>query len=179
MEANQLRGLPFFCNLYLIIVYMEFNTYTLSVRGFFKKYFEIYTNEQLLYVAKSTSLFNKNFVLFDTDDNELFRIKQKLGFFNMKYIVIKDGYEIAQVVKSAFDKKLICQGDMDEFFVEGNFFNTEYDIYHNDEEVGKVSRKLLRLKKSYGIAVDAEVDQLSVLCLCVILAIINVMRQKS
>lgn len=157
---------------------MEFNTYTLSVRGVFKKYFEIYSDDHLLYVAKSTSIFNKNFILRDTYDHEILRIKQKIGFFKMTYIIIEDGYEIAKVVKSALDKKLICEGDMSDFTVEGNFLNTQYDIYEDQEQVAKVSRKLFKLKKSYGIAIDAEVDQIAVLSLCIILAIVNVMRQK-
>ena len=139
----------------------------------------IYSDDQLLYIARSTSIFNKNFVVRDTYGHELLTIKQKIGFFKMKYIIIENGYEIALVTKPALDKKFVCEGDMSSFSVEGNFLNTQYDIFENHDQVAKVSRKLFKMKKSYGIAVDAEVDQISVLCLCIILAIVNVMRQKS
>ena len=157
---------------------MEFNTYTISVRGIFKNRFEIYQNDRLVYKAKSTSIFKNKFILLDEYDQEILRIKQKLGFFKLYYLILEDGYEIAKVEKATLENQLSCHGDFDCYTVKGNFMHTQYDIFQHGEQIGKVSRKLLRMKKSYGIAIQADVDQIEVLSLCLILAIINVVRQS-
>ena len=158
---------------------MDFNTYTISVRGIFKNRLEVYQDDVLIYLAKSTSIFKNQYVVFDEQDQEVLRIKQKIGFFKLKYLLIENGYEFGQIVKSSLENQLQCYGDMQAYSVKGNFLHTQYDIFLEDEQVGKVSRKIFRMKKSYGIAVQADVDELEVISLCLVLAIINVIRQSS
>ena len=160
---------------------MEFSIYTISVKGLFSKYYEIHQDDHLVYRVKKPSLFAFGERVFTRPGGaEVLKIKRDVSLFILKFkFTVTEGEDhIATIEKDNLDNFYNSSSIYGHFTVQGNFFNNEYTIFHNSEEIAKISRKRFRSAKKYGIAIIEGFDELYILSLVIAISIVNANRKK-
>jgi len=62
---------------------MEFAVYTISVKGFFNKHYEIYKDDELVYWVKKPSFWAfRELNFLDTSGQEVLKVYRNTSFFN-------------------------------------------------------------------------------------------------
>jgi len=160
---------------------MEFAIYTISVKGFFSKHYEIYKDERLIYRVKKPSFFSFREMYFhDTGGNEILKIYRHASLFLIKYkfVISQEGNSIATVEKAAFDNFYNSTSIYGNHTIQGDFFNSEYTVFDDDDEIAKISRKRFRSNHKYGIAIIKGNNELYILAMVIAISIVNGNRKN-
>lgn len=160
---------------------MEFAIYTISVKGFFSKHYEIYQDERLVYRVKKPSFFSFGEMYFhDTRGNEVLKIKRHTSLFllKFKFEISQEGVSVATVEKDTFNNFYNSTSIYGNHTIQGDFFNSEYTVFDDNDEIAKISRKRFRSNHKYGIAIIKGNDELYILAMVIAISIVNANRKK-
>lgn len=154
---------------------MEFAVYTISIKGFFSKYYEIYRDNELVYRVQKPSFFafrEMNFT--DPGGNEILKVQRKFSLFviNYKFVISQGDKYIATVEKEALDNFYNSSSIYGRHTIQGNFFSSEFTIFNDEGEIAKISRKRFRSKHKYGVAIIKGNNELYVLALVIAISIV-------
>ncbi|NNF36976.1 MAG: hypothetical protein HKN68_22930 [Saprospiraceae bacterium] len=132
---------------------------TVSKSGFFRKHYEFYENEKLLYTAES-KFWLQGYKVFAVLGNQIMDITRPFNLFKTIIKVKAGEKELATLTKKfTFIKSEIdIETSIGNFYLEGNAWDTDFTIMKEHEEVAKISRKTFRSKNKYGIAVRDDID---------------------
>jgi uncharacterized protein YxjI len=157
---------------------MEFAVYTISVKGFFSKYYEIHRDDQLVYMVKKPSFFAfSEMIFFDLGGNEIQRIKKDFAFFQSKFTFTQEDQYVATFERDIIENFYNSSSIFGRHTVQGNFFSSEYTVFDKDGEIAKISRKRMRSNKKYGIAIIKGNDELYILAMVIAIAMV-ISRKK-
>lgn len=158
---------------------MEYNIFTISVDGFFKKTYIVHKNDKLLYTARPRGFFSQSYHLYNTQDQLVLDINYKFNPFNLRVEIIDSDGLAGTIKKKTFANTFIIESYNGDYRIEGNFWSTNFDVFHNENQIAKVSRKKFTNNKAYGMAVIEGVDEDFVVSLLLSTIIIREVRKKS
>lgn len=120
--------------------------------------------QQLLSVGKKLRI-------FDLAGNELCFIKQKLFRFMPEYNIYIADRLVANIKKKfAFLKNdFVITNPDSQFYVKGDIWAREFEIYRDDILVAQISKAFLRLTDTYGADIDDKIDQLPILAIAIVI----------
>lgn len=159
---------------------MEFDLYNISEKGSFSRVFELYENETLVLKTKKNSIFTYSDIdILDAFGQKIFSVSKPFEFFKNTYKVWSYQNVIATISKSALKREIeMTTKEEGDFRIDSDLFKTEFIIYKNEMEIGKVSRKRFRRKNKYGIVINKKFNSKLVLTMIIILALSNYLRKK-
>ena len=121
------------------------------------------------YVEGEIFTFGKKLHLYDLCGNELAYIEQKLFSFLPKYYITKQGCNVAEVVKEfTFFRHEYSVNGLG-WTVHGDFFAHEYEITDGGATVASVSKEWFTLGDAYEIRFGANVDEITVLSVLLVI----------
>jgi len=133
---------------------MEFNKYTISKIGFFRKSFEINQSDTLKYKVSTPGWFGYKHLIFrDIKEKEVLVIKRNRSLFNRTIELTATGGLRGELTTTLFLKTHKLKTDVATYTAESNWLKDEYTIYLGDDDIAKVSRKFFSDNKQYGIAI--------------------------
>lgn len=160
---------------------MDFAIYTISLKGFFYKYYEIHQDDILVYRVQKPSFFNFNEMYFtDPGGNEVLNITRHNALFQIgyKFVVSNKGKPIATIEKNSMDNFYESSSIYGNHTIQGDFFNSEYTVFDKGGEIAKISRKRFRSNKKYGIAIIKGNNELYILAMIIAISIVNSRGKK-
>lgn len=158
---------------------MDFAIYTISIKGFISKYYEIYLNDQLVYTVKRPSFFAfGEMVFYDLDGFEVLHIYKPLSFLKHKFEILMGGEIIGTFVKETIENFYTSKGINGVHTIQGDFLNSEYTVFDGEGEIAKISRKRFRSNKKYGIAIIKGHDELYILALVIAISMVNNRKKR-
>lgn len=121
------------------------------------------------YVHGKAFTMGKKLHLCDLAGNELLFIRQKLFTFFPKYHILKNGVEVAEVVKnfSFFRPKYTIHGL--DWSVQGDFFDHTYEIRCGSHTVASVSKRWFTLGDAYELDIDPTTDPITALAVVLVI----------
>lgn len=115
----------------------------------------------------------KKLHIYDTAENELGFIHQKLLALMPRYFFEQNGTQVAEVNKkiALFRQKYIItpQG----WEVDGNFFEHDYTISANGQNIATIKKEWFTFGDAYHINISDDVDELTVLAVVLIIDACN------
>lgn len=115
--------------------------------------------------------FGKKLRIFDMQGNELCYIEQQIFRFLPEYYLYISGELVANVKKkfAIFKHDFTIDSKMGQYYVDGDIFAHEFDIYKNGLAVAHVSKRFFTLRDTYGVDIDDDEEQISNLALAIII----------
>jgi uncharacterized protein YxjI len=114
--------------------------------------------------------FRKTFHLQDPSGHDLAKIQEKKLTIRDTMTIERESFE-ATVRKRLIgirDRYLVELDDGEAgYTAKGNFVDHEYEIERGGDKVAEVSKKWFRVRDSYGVAIDADVDPVLILAITV------------
>ena len=160
---------------------MEFAIYTISIKGFFSKRYEIYREDELVYRVDKPSFFAFREMYFtDPDGNEVLKINRNAALFLTKYkfVISQVGKTIATIEKDGLDNFYSSNSIYGFHTIQGDFFSSEFTVFEGEDEIAKISRKRFRSNKKYGIAIIKGNNELYILAMVIAISIVNSRGKK-
>ncbi len=111
----------------------------------------------------------KKLHLYDDCERELAFIQQKLLTFLPKYLVSREGSQIAEVVKEFTFFKPVYSVKGLGWRVEGDFFSHEYEISADGRTIVRVTKEWFTFGDSYCIDIDPGVDEATALAIVLVI----------
>lgn len=111
----------------------------------------------------------------DTAGNELAYISQKLLSLKKTYEIYTGGQLFANVVKewSLFkDKFTVDVPGPNDYSVTGSFWDSEYTFERQGREVARVSKAYFSWSDTYGIDIDDDEDDITILATAVVIDLV-------
>ncbi len=158
---------------------MEFAVYTISIKGFFSKHYEIYRDDELVYWVQKPSFFafrELNFI--NRSGDKVLHIYRHPAFFSYKFTFSTDGKPIATFEKDSFESFYKSTSVNGYHTLQGDFFGSEYTVFKEDTEIAKISRKRFATNKKYGVAIIKGNDELYILAMVIAISVIKKNRRK-
>ena len=158
---------------------MNVKLFTISKKGLLSPTYEIYQEERHLYTAKSKFLF-RGYNIYSTLGHQVMTIRKPFTFFSTLFILEKDEKEIARMKRiiSFTENDISIEAGDDVYEVDGNFWSTDFTIHKNGNEIAKISRKMLRHKDRYGIAINENEDPVIVLAIALVVELIQKIKSS-
>ena len=157
---------------------MEFNKYSISIKGIFNRKYLIYSGPHLFMKVQRKSIFNQSFLVSDGNSKILFSISKRLFSF-LKFELIKDNQIIGQIKKDTFSNSYNMHVDNLVYKLKGNLFSSEYAVLKMDEEIAKISRKKLSKTDRMGVVIESGHQDEYILAMLVVLEIIKQTQQNT
>ena len=158
---------------------MEFAVYTISVSGIFKKTYEMFQDEVLMYIVESESFWSsKEMVFRNNEGNPVLLLNQVSSFLETKFVISDLEKELATVTKEGFGISFFSESIYGNHWLKGKSFNTDFTLYDDEDEIAKVSRKTFRSKDKYGIAIKKGYDEKYILALAIAIEVV-IQRQQN
>ncbi len=160
---------------------MDFNIYTISLKHFFSRTYEIRYDDEIIYRARR-SFFIRTVKLYDADGKEVFTIKRNYSPFLISFKIIYYGEVYAEIKSKQFFKiKLsISTVEDEDYEIKGQYFRRAFTIMKNGVEIAKISRKVLAVRDLYGLAIqEGEDDEFIIALVFIIEMLIHLKRAKS
>ncbi len=133
--------------------------------------FAIYDAEgrEKYFVEGEVFSFGKKLRLYDLAGRELAYIEQQLFTFLPRYLIYRDGAELAEVVKefTFFHPKYSVNGL--DWEVSGDFFDHDYEITCGLMNVAAVSKEWFTFGDAYQISVNDESDEVTALAVVLVI----------
>lgn len=159
---------------------MNFDKYTISKKGFWRKSFEVYEKDELKYRVSCPGWFTYHHVIFtNLQGIEVLRIKRFSEFFTRKAELIDSDGLRGEMTKKTFSSEYILKSDAFTYTVNRNWIGDEYTVYHSDEDIAKVSRRMMTNHKQYGVAIIEGNHNLFILGMIICIEIIRMTNNKA
>lgn len=115
--------------------------------------------------------FGKKLRIFDLMDNELCYIEQRLFKFMPEYDIYIAGNHIANIKKkfAFFKNDFVINSPGANYYVEGDVWAHEFCLYKEGRMVAVISKKFFSIGDTYGVDIDDQEDQISVLALAIVI----------
>lgn len=121
------------------------------------------------YIEEEFFSLGKKLHIYDTSDNELAVVQQKLLALLPKYIVTVDGEEIAEIVKEFTFFKPSYKVKGPNWSVDGDIWDYDYKIRRGFNAIAEINKAFFSFGDSYKIKIEDGINP--VMVLAVVLAI--------
>jgi len=125
-----------------------------------------------VFIVKSQLLsFGKKLRIYDLAGNELCYIEQMLFRFMPEYNIYIAGQHVANVKKKfkLFKNDFVITSPGNQYYVEGDIFAHEFDIYKDNRVVASISKRFFSFSDTYGVDIDDGEDQITLLALAIVI----------
>ena len=144
--------------------------------------FSIYdaAGNECYYVEGEVFTFGKKLHLYDLNRRELVFIQQRLLTFLPKYEILRNGTQIAEVVKEfTFFRQEYSVNGLG-WKVHGDIFSHDYEISTGGQHIARVSKEWFTLGDAYQIDIVDTVDEVTALAVVLVIdACIEAARNNS
>lgn len=133
--------------------------------------FSIYdeSGNERFHVEGEVFTFGKKLHLYDTAGNELAFVQQKVMSFLPKYYILRNGSQIAEVVKEfTFFKQEYSVNGLG-WQVHGDFWAHEYEITSSSRLIASVSKEWLSWGDTYQIHLENDADIINALAVVLVI----------
>ncbi len=115
--------------------------------------------EKVVYSVKGKFSLRKVFEILDDEGNQLALIKRRFfNFINKTYTIYVAGKKLGTIQKKFSWFKPKFKVNINNWTVDGNLFQYDYNIQNNEELVAMVSKKFVALTDTYTLDVTKEED---------------------
>ena len=116
----------------------------------------------------------KKLRIFDLAGIEICYIEQKLFKFMPEYDIYIAGQHIANIKKkfAFFKNDFIITSPGNEYYVNGDIWAHEFDINNSNQVIARISKKYFSLSDTYGVDIDGDQDQVTILALAIVIDMI-------
>ena len=158
---------------------MEFYKYTISRKGFWRKSFEIHENGRLLYKVSCPGWLKYNHLIFkDTQDSEVLLVERVNIMFKLKFEFLDNSGLKAELTRKLFSGEYTLNSEVATYTAKSNWLGNEYTIYLGEDDIAKISRKMMSTHKQYGIAIIEGNHNLFILGMIVCIELIRMTRNN-
>jgi uncharacterized protein YxjI len=140
-----------------------------------------------IFASKILSI-GRNYRLYEglVEENEILTVKEKAISLRSQYTFYKgtkeDGKKIGKMKQKLVSiKPKYWFEDPDEnklFTMKGNFWRLKYQIFLEDKPVAEVSKKLFKIKDTYGLRIDPSVDDDSAMLILGIVVMLHEEKEE-
>lgn len=115
--------------------------------------------------------FGKKLRIYDMSENELCYIEQKLFKLMPEYDIYISGSHMANVKKkfAFFKHDFIITSPNEQFYVDGDIWAHEFEISREGQIAARISKTFFSFTDTYGVDIDDDCDQLSILALSIVI----------
>lgn len=133
---------------------MEFYKYTISKKGFWRKSFEIYEDGHLKFTVTCPGWISYSHLIFkDTNDSEVLLVEKFNTLFQLRFAFIDKSGLKAELTRKIFSGDYTLTSEIATYTAKSNWLGNEYTIYLGEDDIAKISRKIMSDHKQYGIAI--------------------------
>lgn len=140
-----------------------------TISAFFTEYGITSDDDDLMFIVNSQFIAGKRVIrLFDSEDLELYQIRQVLPAFEPTFVLYFQGQQVGQIKKVfSFDEvrfQIISRHGP--FIIEGDLLANEYMIINSEMEIiAAVSNDYFDEPDSYGVEIDDDEDDVFIMAL--------------
>ncbi len=119
--------------------------------------YDVYNESNEIYFkVKGKFAIGRHFKIYNSNDEEIGRLRQKLFTILPKYKIYKNDQKLGEIKKqlTLFTPKFKI--NFNNYTVKGNFFEWDYNVYKDNKEVAKISKELFHLVDTYIIDVNTD-----------------------
>lgn len=157
---------------------MNFNLYTVKRKHFLSRTYEILDRSQTLYCTARRPFFKTAFTLRDDTGKVVFVIKRKFAFFKFRFLIYHNDELYAEIEsKRSMKTRLEIETGEGMYYIDGKFFNREFTIFRETNEVAKVSRKV-SINSRMGIAIKEGEDDEFILTLVLVVELMLLIKRS-
>ncbi len=157
---------------------MKFNTYTISVKGFFRKSYQIYEDGILRYEIKSPGFFAYREIEFYKEGAIILKVHRPMTFGGFRFEFKENNREVGTLHKDMISNTYRLDSAVANYRAEGAFFGGDYTIFLGDEDIAIVSVKTFSTDHKYGIAIIDGNHDLYILAMVVMIDVVKRVRAK-
>jgi uncharacterized protein YxjI len=157
---------------------MNFNYYSISVKGFFQKKYLIVRNEKPYMTVEKRSFFSFEHVFRDEYGEELFSIRKPFSLFTYKYEIFENGAYLGVIRKENFSTTYILDTIDDYYRAKLNFTGTEYTFYDGEVEIGKGTRKIFSMDRAFQLAIMEGYNDDYILAVLIVTSLVRSSRRR-
>ena len=152
------------------------------------KVLDIDKKELGIFISKLISI-GKNYRLYDINDqeNEILTIKEKIISIRSTYSFFKGTKDDENLI-GKLKAKLVSikpkywfedpEGNK-LFTMKGSIFKLKYTVFLEDKQVAEISKKFFKIKDTYGIRIDASLDDDSAMLILGIVAMLHHEKEEA
>ena len=129
-------------------------------------------NQNDVFMVKRQLLsFGNKLRIFDLTGEELCYIEQRLFKFLPEYDIYIGGQHIANVKKkfALLKNDFVITSPGANYYVEGNLWAYDFNIFKDGVPVAGISKKFFSFTDTYGVDIDDDCDQLTLLALAIVI----------
>lgn len=119
-------------------------------------------NDNVYFEIKGKLSFGKLFKIYNSNNEEIGTLKRNLFTFLPTYSIYKGEEKLGEIKKKFTFLKPKFELSFNNYTVEGNFFEWDYEVKQNDIVIASISKEFFHFTDTYVINVD-ESDALIVL----------------
>ena len=110
-----------------------------------------------------------NLIIYDNRGYEVGQIIQQFSFLRPKFTLVENGREIGEIVKEITFLRPSFTLSFNNWIVEGDFWQWDYQVYDDNQLIMTASKELLNWTDTYSMDIVNPKDALH--CLMIVLAI--------
>lgn len=159
---------------------MDFKLYSVSVEGFIFNKYSVESDGKIIYEVKSKGIGPfRSYVFYDSSGLAYLEFKRKYKLFQDRFEISKNGIPFAEVIVKGRFKKTSFDiiSDRHHYTAISNLRMNDFTVLDGDSEIAKISRKSLKRKDRYGIAMNAEANEDLILSFTLILERLRKIRK--
>ncbi len=124
---------------------------------------------ECFYVEGEIFTFGKKLHLYDRNHREIAFIRQRAAAFLPKFEIMKNGLQIAEVVKEfTFLRKEYSINGLG-WKVHGDYFSHNYEIAAGSRCIARVEKKVFTIGDAYEINAVDDVDEVTILAVVLVI----------
>lgn len=131
--------------------------------------YDIYDeNDNIYFTVKGQLSWGHLFKIYNSNNEEIGWLKQKLFTFLPKYEIYKDNVKLGEIRKEFTFFKPKFHITFGNYTVDGNFLEWDYEVYKEGKHIASISKEFFHLTDTYIINVD---DNEALIVLMIVLSI--------
>lgn len=157
---------------------MKFNYYTISIKGIFKRKYEIYRDGKFFIEVEKRSFFSNEFVFRDIEGTEIMFLKKPFALFKYRYEIYEENNLTGEITKESFSNKYIIDTAENHLISKTNITATEYTFYNGETEIAKGTRKIFSRENAYQLAIMEGYRDLHILATIIAISLTRHSKKK-
>ena len=157
---------------------MEYNYYSISIEGFFKRSYVIYKDTALFLSVERRSFFSNEHVFYDAGGKEIMYLKKPFSLFSYTYKIFENNILVGEVKKENFSTNYILDTIENHLVARTNLLGTEFTFYNGDAEVAKGTRKMFARVNAYQIAIQEGFNDLHFLATLIAISLTRQAKKR-
>lgn len=133
-------------------------------------------NNNIYFIVKGHLSWGHLFKIYNSYNEEIGMLKQKVLTFLPKYEIYKDGEKLGEIQKEFTFFKPKFHITFENYIVEGNFLEWDYNVKKDNKIIATISKELFHLTDTYII--NVEEDE-ALIVLMIVLSIDSIKDRRS